>query len=369
MGWGLVFAGVSAVSGLFNAVDESQANRKIIANLNEIKNYLKDLKKSVRYIKQQNKEILLKLNELPIRIRQIVDEIVQTALLEERYSDLDDVRENFMTLRRWRRVSIRSQEWQRYSAGLNYIFDYENRISRLFDLIPLSEFALCITRNRAEPLIILRLEQKIQNLDDLIDEFKKRIEVDLEKLLLDLNNINYISSHNLSEELDDFKNLVFTKVSDRTITERYFVSETYQHCTSGHRPGDGPDCHFRTRQVPRHRTVPDKKFHISRDNFVQKIGDQINLISQDILSFSQIVTVTNSLKNYRNLLSQKSIEEIIKNAKPLLFFDNDSTEVVDSTEEFDINEIIEFLEINSKENVSIINNEDDNESFIYIEKY
>ncbi|WP_299278945.1 hypothetical protein, partial [uncultured Psychroserpens sp.] len=363
MGWGLVFSGVSAASGLFNAIDESHANRKIRADLNLIKDYLKNLKKTLQQVKIQNEEILLKLDELPEKIRQIVEEIVQTALLEERYSDLDDVRENFLTLRRWKRVSIRSQEWQRYSSSMNYVFDHENRISRLFELINICEFALCITRNRAKSLVILRLDQKIESISLLVDEFKESIESNLDKLKIDLDKTKYILSHNLSPDLSDFNNLNFKKQPNKTKTERYHVQECEWRRRSGGPRGERDDMYRYCENIAKTRQVPDVTFHNARDKHIAKINSEISKIRIQISQFAELNAVLKALGNYRNRISFKSFDEINQNDKALILIDNPDSEAQISKNEIDIKEITELFEFENENDFNKIEYWSENKSF------
>ncbi|WP_330442376.1 hypothetical protein [Flavobacterium sp. C4GT6] len=319
MSWGLVFAGVSAASGLFNAIDESHANRRIIADLNEIKNYLKDLKKTLRLVQQQNEEILNKLNELPEQIRQIVDEIVSTSLLEERYSYINDVWENFLVLRRWRRVGIRSDEWRRYSDAMNYIFDHENRVSKLFNLISICEFALCITRGRTKSLVILRLDQKSETIKLLSDDYETKINSLLDKLKIDLDNTNYIVSHNLSANLNDIENLTFQQHPNRLKTENY----TERVCETRRSGGRLDRMYTVCRNEHRTRQVTDTAYNNARDNHVKSINSQIAFIKDQIKHFAELCAVYKTLVNYRQRISNKSLNEVFTEENSVYFTKDD----------------------------------------------
>jgi|GEM_PF-5726580 len=362
MGWGLVFAGVSAAAGLFNAIDESRANRRIIADLSEIKKYLKNIKKSIRFVKLQNEEILLKLDELPIRITRIVETVVSNAILEEKYSDIDDLRENFITLSRWRGVSLRGREWSKFSSSINYVFDHENRISRLLDLISISELALCITKNRAKSIVVLRLDNKIDSLEFLTNTFQEKIESQLEKLIIDLNNTKYIKSHNLSPELGDLKNLVFKKQPNRNKTQ-YYIEEVCETYIGGTREVDRVIT--KCKNVRRSRQVPDVQFHNLRDNYINLINNTIQTIEKQILEFGQLTSILNCLKKYRNNISEKSIKTILDIEEPMLFLDTDLSNKIDNPQSISSSELNKFLEI--KDEVFEFKELDtENESFIII---
>lgn len=357
MGWGLVFAGVSAAAGLYNAIDESNANRSIVADLSKIKKYLKEIKRSIRFVKRQNEEILLKLDELPITITRIAETVVSNALLEERYSDIDDLRENFITLRSWNRVSLRGREWSRFSNSMNYVFDHENRVSRLLDLISISELALCITRNRAESIVLLRLDDKIVSIEILLDTFQNTIESQLDKLIVDLNNTKYIKSHNLSSDLDDIEDLEFIKQPNRnkTIHSNRRVCETF---TVGDRDREVTSC----KNERTSRKVPDEKFHNSRDNHVNEINNILLIIKNQIGEFGQLTSIFNCLKKYRNKISMKSTNEILETEKALIFIDTDISDNKGKSISIPTSDLNKFLEINDEE-FEFTEFEIENESF------
>lgn len=348
MGWGLVFSGVSAAAGLFNAVDENRANRKIVADLDEIKKYLKDIKKSIQFVKLQNQEILSKLDDLPITVANIVETVVSTHLLEERYNDIDDIRDNFITLRQWRRVSIRGRAWSRFSNSMNYIFDHEHRISRLLDLISISELGLCITRNRAKSIVLMRLDDKIENLEILSETFREKIENQLDKLLIDLNNKKYIESHNLTPDLENLNNLVFNKSSNKTKTQYYnkSICKTY---TRGSR-SRGTDSEVTKCENKRmSRQVDDTQFHTLRDNYVKEINQTVVKIKKQIIEFGQLSSILNCLKRYRNDISKKAVINVLETEESLLFLDTDLSDKSNESHLISNSDLNTFLEIEDKE--------------------
>src|SRR3954452_24746745 len=97
--WGLIFAGISAAASAFSAVDSALSNRSIIDSLSRVIHYLEQLDAKLDVVLQQNKEILRKLDELPRVVRAIVQEIVDVALLDERYATIQSIKLNITKLK------------------------------------------------------------------------------------------------------------------------------------------------------------------------------------------------------------------------------------------------------------------------------
>lgn len=350
MGWGLILAGVSAVAGAFNAVDEYNANRQIRGDLDKIKNYLKGLDGKLNEVKAQNENILQKLDKLPEQIRQIVDEIVDSALLAERYSVVEDIRDSFLILRRRRRYSIRSREWQRFSEAMAYLFRHENRISFLFDLVKVSEVALIISKGRTKSIIVQRIEQKIKDVNFLKSDVVNNIDSNLVVLNQKLNNTTYISSHNLSESLNDINELSFRKQPDKTRT----IYETRRHCSSG---GNITWC--RDREFP--VQVADDAFHNARDKSVREINSLKDIISNDIIELAHLMEVISILEKYRTRLSSKSISDLEELDGPMYFIekDIDFSEPFENDDKFDkddYNNYLNYFEVNKGDDLDEMKN-------------
>jgi len=296
--WGLIFAGISAAAGAFSAVDSFFSNRSIRENLAKVIDYLKVLDAKLDEVIRQNKAILDKLDELPRIIRAIVQEIVDFALLDERYATIHAIKLNITELKLDKRYRITEPGWRELSEALTYLFLHENRISYLFKLILACELAVAATRNQAQPFVVRLLKDKLGLMHDLRDDYKTRIIGELTALKGLLDQTQFIVSHNLSESLDDFSKLVYVKQPDRQRTVSYAdrVCETrVDHCGN-----EWESCH----DVQRTRQEPDTPFHAARDNHVALIEQKKVVISDMLVQFKNLVSVLTQFENYLKQISK-----------------------------------------------------------------
>lgn len=343
MAWGLVIAGIGAAAGLFNAFDEYNANRQIRADLDEIKKYLIGLRSAVAELHKQNTLILAKLDLLPAQIRQIVTEVVEVALLTERYSTVDDIRDNFLVLRGGRSYSLRSTEWLNFSNAMGYLFTHESRISKVFSLIEVCEVALIITKKRSLLLVIVRLDEKISAIRPLFDDLTANIETRLLKLKIDLDNRSFILDHNLSADLPTWGELRYTPQPDREIDESY----TEQECHYEERPGRYADRLVRVcRDVRRTRRVPDRAFHAARDAHVHGIRAQIATISDLLANLGPLKEALDALITYRDLIAEGNDFAAIHEGAPLYFSDDESEGALprDGVKALDDNDFHDYID-------------------------
>ncbi len=347
MGWGLVFAGVSAASGLFGAYDSNLSFRQIRQDLDKIKKYLVDLQRTADEIKAQNSQILQKLDLLPDKIRQLVIEIVDVALLRERYSTINDIRDNFLILRGGRGYNIRDTEWLRFSDAMSYLFEYEYRLSKTFDLINVCEIALVISKERALSLVVFRIDEKTKSFLILQNALQEKIENNLDKLKIDLDNKSYISNHNLTTNLEDFNKLSYSAVPDRRIEVEYTERVCHYERDGGGGPyGGGGGRTQVCRNVKKKKNVPDAAFHNSRDKHLYLIKEQITALKNLIREFGHISVLVSTLKKYRATISSEENQKIFDKEKPMYFFDvsNDKAVEKEIVKSFDWNDIDEYID-------------------------
>ncbi|MCK1366375.1 hypothetical protein [Bradyrhizobium sp. 62] len=297
--WGLIFAGISAAASAFSAVDSALSNRSIIDSLSRVIHYLEQIDAKLDVVLQQNKEILRKLDELPRVVRAIVQEIVDVALLDERYATIQSIKLNITKLKLGKSYRITEPGWRELSGTVTYLFLHENRISYLFRLILACELALAATRNEAKPFIIALLQGKLDLLRALETDFKQRLASELDTLKSMLDQTQYIVSHNLSNSLDDFSKLIYVKQPDRMRTIQY--SERVCHTKIGHCGEEHEVCH----DEPRQRQEPDTPFHSARDNFVSQIEQRRAII----------IAMLNDLKNVRSVIAE--FEKYLKRVNEL----------------------------------------------------
>lgn len=324
MSWQLILSGVSAAAGAFNAYDEYRANRAIRRDLEKIKEYLIGIRSTVAEVQRQNEIILKKLDRLPVEIRKIVIEVVDTRLLSERYSEIRTTRDAFLTLRGGRVYGIRSQEWLKYLSAMGYLFDYENRVSKMFDLIDVCEIALVITKERASPFVLLRVKRKIEDISELADDLHDKIEAKLKKLKIDLDNNKFVISHNLSEDLESFDALTYKMHLNRTKTQ-YYTRQV---------------CHWEERGIYDHRVkvckdvtetrkIPDEAFHSARDSHHKILKDQISILKEDINEYGYLLAVIQSLEKYLETISESSFVQALTGDSVMYFDDLDTNPTIE----------------------------------------
>ena len=297
--WGLIIAGIGAAASLFNAVDEATSNRAIREKLDRIVEYLQALDQKLEIVLTQQKEILLRLDELPRLVRAIVQEIVDDAFLDERYASIQAIKLNITKLKLGKKYRITEPGWREFSNVLTYLFLHENRISYLFKLIFACELALVATRNQAKPFVVALLigsdgkGGKITLLKELRDGYIGHIALEIRTLKEMLDNTEYIASHNLSEALDKLENLSFVKQPDRNRTINYSVRECKQH--SGGRCGEPYET---CRDVPKSREEPDTPFHSGRDNHVGAINAKVAAIAVMLKQLANLSGVIQRFEEY-----------------------------------------------------------------------
>jgi hypothetical protein len=292
MSWAIALAAVGAAAGVFNAVDEATSNRSIRDSLDKVINYLGILEGKIDAISQQNARILKQLDELPEKIRAIVQEVVDNALVEREYSTLHSIHLNITRLRLDEDYRITKPGWKTLAGSLTYVFQHENRLSNMFKLIRYCELALAATRNRARPFIISLLTDKIALVKLLRNELILRAEMVLAATVLLLNRGEYIASHNLSEQLGSLDNFTYVRQPDRNRTVEYF--EEVCRYRNGHCGEVYEVCH----QERRSRQEPDTPFHNARDEFCRQIDAKIDLIKGQLPYIVYVTGILLRLENY-----------------------------------------------------------------------
>lgn len=94
----IVAAGATIVSAAFTTLGyfaQRAENRRIIGALNQIKSYLIDLNNKIEEIREQNKAILKKLDELP----GIIARLLREETLNEKYNDLNSFEIDYYSVR------------------------------------------------------------------------------------------------------------------------------------------------------------------------------------------------------------------------------------------------------------------------------
>ena len=325
--WVLVVGAVSAAAGLFNAVDEAIANRNMRSSLQKIKDHLLQIDNRLRQVEKNTEQILSNLNKLPSQIRHIVTEIVETALLEERYSSINSIRLNVANLNNWRHFRINKPGWLILSEKVTYLVEHEDRLSHMIKLIEICELALAVTRGRAKKIVLEWLKMKYRLIYELFSDLHKVIIHDLATLKELLDDQNYIKSHNLSQSLPDFHKLSFTPQATRTKQESYTVRvRDRRHCTRHFLPPGEPhepmSCYWVYRNETRTRTVADSSYNHSRNNHINKIQKLHPKIGSDLVQLGNLAALLEEFAKYARKIQNQRLQP----SEDLIFFAEDEFE-------------------------------------------
>ncbi len=300
--WGLVVGAISAASGTFNALDEATANRRIVASLDDIKNYLISLHVKIDRLEAKTDQILSLLDNLPKVVRLIVREEVAVALLQERYAKLKNIKNNILILGNYRRYRINRQGWIELSETLTYLFDYENRLSYMFELIAGCELALAATRNRAKPFVVNMLNEKVTLISELHDELLSQIYTQIEQLLADLNNRSYVANHNLTTDLGSVSQLEYKGQSNRNRTVRY-----QERVCETRRGGCADDRYGVCWNEWRERQEPDHPFHSARDAHLRKVAKKVSAIKADLSQLGNLAAIIEEFGRYLDRITSLGV--------------------------------------------------------------
>lgn len=282
------------VLGFFS--DRSE-NRRIIGLLSQIKSYLYELDIKVEEIKKQNIEILYKLDQLP----SIISRLLREESLNEKYSNLDAIRNNYFELQGGQRqYEIHTNGWQTLSAVITFISQNEFRLSKAFDILQSYEFALCTTRRKATPVINSLLTDKISDYLIIKNELYQPVLSSFYKLLELFNNKEYVKSHNFNEDLSDLQLLEFKKVEDLSETETY----TYVTYRSG------------GYQEPRIREVnqgnrPSEigiEFNTNKKRHFNTINEELILYKKRLQNYKEIIDLIKAFQNYLMIINNDYVK-------------------------------------------------------------
>lgn len=299
-----IIGSAASVAGFFSKKD---SDRKIIGKLNEVKRYLKDIETKIDQVINQNEEIIQKLDELPQIIEEIVEEVVGIELLNERYSTLKSIRNNYFLLNEEERerYRINTAGWDRISEALTYLADHENRLSKIVEIISWCEFALVVTEGKTVQVvkeIAFGKGSMIIPLFDRLEEIMMRSYSDL----LNTLESSYVESHNLSVDLADLEDLSFQLVDDKPEWRMGIALD----CPRGQIPNGG----CREVEVVK-RLGENVKFNERKAAIPDLISAKVEKLKVDILNFCAARDAILSLLSYHDMLIEDA-DEIAAAALP-----------------------------------------------------
>jgi len=294
---------LDTASGILSTVDDFFTHRRVRGGIERIQHYLGELSAKLDHIEAQNSEMLHKLDALPQKIRAIVQEIVDIALLNERYSKIRNIKDDIFKLNNRRYYRIRKPGWDTLSSTITYLFDYENRLSMAFRLLDACELAMVATKGKAAPFIYKKVDEKNTLIKELRDAQKAEVEHLLTSLKSLLDNSAYISSHNLSNDLGKFDDLTFAVAPDRNRTETRFRQE----CRTIHHRCEPSDeiCH----DIPYTVTVPDTAFNQAKRNHVARINALVGTIRAELSNLANLQGIVTRYDHYLTTLGGQALAD------------------------------------------------------------
>lgn len=292
-----VIGGIASVAGFFMQRSE---NRKIIGKLDEIQSYLREIDGKIDTIIQQNEEILFRLDQLPEKIRTIVDEVVANHLLEERYSTLNSIRLNYFNLNaaERRRYRINTTGWDRFSEALTYMVTRENRLSKLIELLFWCEFALIVTEGRAVKVIRSLVLDKGSMIVPLFQQVRDELRASHNALLTTLSS-QYVALHNFSDSLDDLDNLTFELVQDKAEGRDVFVMD----CPRGQVPNGGCVERWGWRRYPE-----NIEFNREKAKIPTRVNEQTAELKAKLEAYLAARDALLAILQYMDILSEDAME-------------------------------------------------------------
>lgn len=306
--WMAVLAAAGAigdtVGGVFSVVgffQDSSHQRRTLGMLRDIQQHLTQIDNKIENLKTGQREILAKLDQLPVEIHQITKDVVAIALLNERYSRLRYMQNFFLAGNEELTESGRIQLGQ----DLQYLVDYENRVSYIPAILQWCEFYLIVTKEGGTNLVDILLETKIGYMQDLIDDFTQAVISNINQLHTYLNNKKYVSTHNLTENLETINNLSYSMQGDRQRTEHRVVricDDISDGCCR-------PRVHCREIQEP--YQVHDQVYSTNRDKHQQLIQKTLKKVSEQLMLLANVNSAQALCKGYKDdLIANKSNEDI-----------------------------------------------------------
>ena len=308
-GYATIIGGAASVIGFFMERDE---NRRMLDKLDEIKNYVKKIDADIQIIKQQNLVLLKQIDELPYKITAIVDEIVDNALIEERFSSLDRIINNYFLLPGGDdRYLINTQGWDELSDILNYIFRNENRVSTFFDIIKYCEFAIMVSDFQGTPFIKNMVENKLLYINDLFNTIATKCEDNIEVVLNDLNSNEFISSHNFNSDLKSLDELKWEPKPTKVEVETYRVRvRTGRECDAGERGGF---CTTTYGYENRTRIIQSGIDHNKkRKRILSRVPKKIEILKINLNNYSEIRDFMRMLNFYNKTIEEDYLDLITK---------------------------------------------------------
>lgn len=310
-----ILGGVAGVASFFA---QRSANRRITGRLIDIQRYLVELNRKVDTLIEQNNLIIEMLNAF--RLQNRVD--VRIELLDQSYSQVSALRDQFFLLGDVDTFEVGSFGWLRLMEHMGYLFDHENRLSKVYRLIEVSEFMLAAAVSDREVVALLldRWNRHKALCADHLLKVNDELRRSLATLMTMLNDTRYVASHNVTAELPDLGELEYQAVDDRPGTETYIHRDCDHYSPA--LVGDGHDDPREIGPVPRMRCRNEERTRVHNDNHkwnlakqahITGIGTQKELVEEKARDAKNVAAVNQLVGDYI-----EALEESLGNDDPAL---------------------------------------------------
>lgn len=297
-----VIAIISASIKLIDTIKEDEFQSTVLAEFEDLKNYMKLINQKVDILILQNQVVLDRLDRLPNEILQITDTVVSNHLLEERYTNIQGRLTLYTSVDDWADWENNYEGWKDYYYDLNYLFLREYRMGHMPHLIPACELAISVYKGFAFPVVKVLLDQKLHRLHSAQEILRDDIQEKLDKLLTLLGNTTYIASHILDENLDDLRKQLYVGHGHKNRSQSY----TQEVC----RTVDDAGCcrsHRVCKNVTKTRQVADTAYNSRHDQHVAKLTKQQNVLVSSLTQYVEASLVIDLLESYQTSVMRDNI--------------------------------------------------------------
>lgn len=293
--WGGLGSIAGAAFGAASFINSMNEMREIRAQLDEILAALSRIEGKVDELLEKTDEILTTLEqfrtEFPGIVRIIVTDVVSVALLESEWTQLRNIRDNFLAS--GPNHVFTQDAWGRASFAITYIEDHEQRFDKLLRLLSFFELILAISRGTKAKFVELKVFGILSDLSELYKFLGRKVIDNLLMIETRLNNREYVASHNFRREMTDYSKVTISKMPDRTKTSVRNVWSCLGEIT--HKPnGDNGDCGW----VSRPYQVPDTAFSTARDAHIELVKKSIKEVTANLQIMQALFPVIEAYDAY-----------------------------------------------------------------------
>lgn len=269
-------------------------------NLSENQKLLKQITADIKNILITVKKIYAIVEQLP----QIVEGAITDNELYKAHINIESNIQTFLVLSSWNQT-VGFDALVNLINSWTLIVEKENKVDMIWEIPKYAEFLMMITRQRAIPIVMSGLDQKI----DILEQRLKTLQIDQLKPKLDraliLFNTEYVNSGSF---LSDIPWLKFNSNPDQTIT----VSGCAMFLDSWSDLEVGGEEVKVVREPPlcgKDQTYPNKPWNAQRDQVTDELNGIKSLMNSLIPEIRSVIFTLNLLKTYRAKLDATPTEK------------------------------------------------------------